>query len=129
MGYNFHSLQLGDNGLFVKAMGFKSSDHPRILSSHHQALEKMGRDSWPSPARATAGSSRPSSTRSIPTSSASSSTPSTPCSSTPSRGTGRSRATRRRAYLAILEGTPPSVEFNKAIWRWFAGRLVESHGK
>ncbi len=42
MGYNFHSLQLGDNGLFVKAMGFKSSDHPRILSSHHQALEKMG---------------------------------------------------------------------------------------
>ncbi|MGZ5499277.1 MAG: gamma-glutamyl-gamma-aminobutyrate hydrolase family protein, partial [Candidatus Aminicenantales bacterium] len=41
-GYNFHSLQLGDNGLFVKVMGFKSSDHPRILSSHHQALEKMG---------------------------------------------------------------------------------------
>ncbi|HSQ79386.1 MAG TPA: gamma-glutamyl-gamma-aminobutyrate hydrolase family protein [Candidatus Bathyarchaeia archaeon] len=37
-GYNFHSLQLGDNGLFVKTMGFKSSDHPRILSSHHQAL-------------------------------------------------------------------------------------------
>ena len=33
------------------------------------------------------------------------------------------------SFLAILEGTPPSVEFNKGIWRWFAGRLVESHAK
>jgi putative glutamine amidotransferase len=44
MGVNYHTLQLGDASLFVKTMGFKSSDHPRIRSSHHQALEKMGRD-------------------------------------------------------------------------------------
>jgi hypothetical protein len=33
------------------------------------------------------------------------------------------------SYRAILEGTPPSLEFNKAIWKWFASRLVESRGK
>jgi hypothetical protein len=35
----------------------------------------------------------------------------------------------RTSLLAILEGAPPSLEFNKRIWAWFAGRLIESHGK
>jgi len=30
---------------------------------------------------------------------------------------------------AILENAPPSFEFNTAIWRWFSGKLVASHGK
>jgi len=33
------------------------------------------------------------------------------------------------SYNAILAGTPPSLDFNKAIWKWLGGRLVESHGK
>jgi len=33
------------------------------------------------------------------------------------------------SYNAILATTPPSLEFNKAIWKWFAGRLVASHAK
>ncbi|MFO7733743.1 MAG: hypothetical protein R6X21_08840, partial [Candidatus Aminicenantes bacterium] len=26
------------------------------------------------------------------------------------------------SFRAILEGTPPSLEFNQAIWGWFGGR-------
>jgi putative glutamine amidotransferase len=33
------------------------------------------------------------------------------------------------SLLAILEETPPSTEFNRKIWGWFAGKLVESHGR
>jgi hypothetical protein len=33
----------------------------------------------------------------------------------------------RTSLRAILEGTPPSLAFNKAIWGWFAARLAASH--
>lgn len=129
MGYNFHSLQLGDNGLFVKVMGFKSSDHPRILSSHHQALEKMGRglvaiaSSRDGRVVEAVGHKQYSNVLGIQFH------PEHPLLFDPEPRHRQKPGDAPTSYLAILEGTPPSVEFNKGIWRWFAGRLVESHGK
>lgn len=129
MGYNFHSLQLGDNGLFVKVMGFKSSDHPRILSSHHQALEKMGRG------LVAIASSRDGRVveavghKQYPNVLGIQFHPEHPLLFDPEPRHRQKPGDAPTSYLAILEGTPPSVEFNKGIWRWFAGRLVESHGK
>ncbi len=129
MGYNFHSLQLGDNGLFVKDMGFKSSDHPRILSSHHQALEKMGRG------LVAIASSRDGRVveavghKQYPNVLGIQFHPEHPLLFDPEPRHRQKPGDAPTSYLAILEGTPPSVEFNKGIWRWFAGRLVESHGK
>jgi putative glutamine amidotransferase len=129
MGYNFHSLQLGDNGLFVKAMGFQSSDHPRILSSHHQALEKMGRD------LVAIASSRDGRIIEAVAHKKFSNVlgiqfhPEHPLLFDPEPRQRQKPGDSPTSYLAILEGTPPSVEFNKAIWGWFAARLIESHGK
>lgn len=128
-GYNFHSLQLGDNGLFVKAMGFKSSDHPRILSSHHQALEKMGQG------LVAIASSRDGKIveavehKTFPNVLGIQFHPEHPLLFDPEPRQRQKPGDAPTSFLAILEGTPPSVEFNKGIWRWFAGRLVESHGK
>jgi len=33
------------------------------------------------------------------------------------------------SFNAILAGTPPSIEFNKAIWKWFTAKLIASHVK
>lgn len=129
MGYNFHSLQLGDNGLFVKVMGFKSSDHPRILSSHHQALERMGRG------LVAIASSRDGRVveavghKDFPNVLGIQFHPEHPLLFDPEPRHRQKPGDAPTSYLAILEGTPPSVEFNKGIWRWFAARLVESHGK
>jgi putative glutamine amidotransferase len=129
MGYNFHSLQLGDNGLFVKAMGFKSSDHPRILSSHHQALEKMGRDLVAIASSRDGRIIEAVAHKKFPNILGIQFHPEHPLLFDPEPRQRQKPGDSPTSYLALLEGTPPSVEFNKAIWSWFAAKLVESHGK
>jgi putative glutamine amidotransferase len=129
MGYNFHSLQLGDNGLFVRAMGFKSSDHPRILSSHHQALEKMGRDLVAIASSRDGRIIEAVAHKKFPNVLGIQFHPEHPLLFNPEPRQRQKPGEAPTSYLAILEGTPPSVEFNKAIWSWFAAKLVESHGK
>jgi putative glutamine amidotransferase len=129
MGYNFHSLQLGDNGLFVKALGFKSSDHPRILSSHHQALEKMGLGLVAIASSRDGRIVEAVSHKKYPNVLGIQFHPEHPLLFDAEPRHRQKPGDTPTSFLAILEGTPPSVEFNKAIWRWFAGKLVESHGK
>ena len=126
---NFHALELGGNSKFVMAMGFKTTDHPRVLSSHHQAIKKLGKGLL---AVATSRDGKiieaaehnkypnvlgiqfhPENYRLWKTEPRYRQKPGDPLTS----------------YNAILTGAPPSLEFNKAIWKWFAGRLVEGHGR
>ena len=41
--YNLHSIKLNPEGLFVSQWGFSPDETPLILSSHHQAVEKLGK--------------------------------------------------------------------------------------
>ncbi|MEN6559383.1 MAG: gamma-glutamyl-gamma-aminobutyrate hydrolase family protein [Acidobacteriota bacterium] len=129
MGYSFHSLQLGDGSVFVKAMGFKPSDHPRVLSAHHQAIGRMGKGLV-----ATASSRDGRIVEAVqhekyPNVLGVQFHPEHPLLFDPGPRQRQKPGDAPTSFLAILEGTPPSVEFNKAIWRWFAGRLAESHGR
>jgi len=126
---NFHALELGGNSKFVMAMDFKTTDHPRVLSSHHQAIKKLGKgllvvatsrdgkiieaaehNKYPN---VLGIQFHPENYRLWKTEPRYRQKPGDPLTS----------------YNAILTGAPPSLEFNKAIWKWFAGRLVESHGR
>lgn len=129
MSYSFHSLQLGDGSVFVKEMGFKSADHPRAVSAHHQAIGRLGKDMV-----ATASSrdgrviealehKRFKSVLGVQFHPEGASLWETEPRYAVKPGDART------SYLAILEGTPPSVAFNKAIWAWFASKLVQSHGR
>jgi putative glutamine amidotransferase len=129
MGYNFHSLQLGDNGKFVKTMGFKSSDHPRILSSHHQALERMGQDLVAIASSRDGRIVEAVEHKKFPNVLGIQFHPEHYLLFDPEPRHRQKPGDPPTSYLAILEGTPPSVEFNKGIWRWFAAKLVENHGK
>jgi len=129
MSYSFHSLQLGDGSVFVKEMGFKSADHPRILSAHHQAIGRMGKD------LAATASSRDGRVieavehkkfRSVL---AVQFHPEHPGLWDAEPRYAMKPGDPRTSLRAILEGTPPSLEFNKAIWSWFGSKLVASHGK
>ena len=129
IGYNFHSLQLGNGSHFVKEMGFQPSDHPRILSSHHQAVGKMGKG------LVAVASSRDGKVveavehRKYPNVLGVQFHPEHPQLFDAEPRHTQKPGDSPTSFLAILEGTPPSLEFNKKIWSWFAGKLVESHGK
>jgi putative glutamine amidotransferase len=129
IGYNFHSLQLGDNGLFVKAMGFRSTDHPRILSSHHQALEKMGRGLVAIASSRDGRIVEAVEHKKYPCVLGVQFHPEHPLLFDAEPRHRQKPGDAPTSFLAILEGTPPSVEFNKKIWSWFAAKLVASHGK
>lgn len=129
MGVNYHTLQLGDNSLFVKAMGFKSSDHPRIRSSHHQALEKMGRD------LVAVASSRDGRVveavehKRFPNVLGLQFHPEHYLHFDADPRFRMKPGDPPTSLKAILEEAPPSAAFNKAIWTWFGSKLVESRGR
>ena len=129
LSVNFHSLQLGNGSLFVKAMSFQPSDHPLIRSSHHQAVEKMGKG------LVAVASSRDGKVVEAVEHKKYANVlgvqfhPEHPLLFDAEPRIRQKPGDTPTSFLAILEGTPPSVEFNKMIWGWFAGKLVESHGR
>ena len=129
IGYNFHSLQLGDNGLFVKAMGFRSADHPRILSSHHQALERMGRGLVAIASSRDGRIVEAVEHKKYPGVLGVQFHPEHPLLFDAEPRHRQKPGDAPTSFLAILDGTPPSLEFNKGIWAWFGGKLAASHGK
>ena len=129
MPYNFHTLLLKPKGKFTEVMGFKATDHPRILSSHHQALAKLGRG-WKTIATSRDGKvvegiehTRYPNVLGIQFH-----------TEHPMLWDTEPRFRQKpgdplTSYNAILAGTPTSLEFNKGIWTWFGARLVESRAK
>ncbi len=43
MGINLHTIQFTDHPFFGKAVSLRKNETPRILSSHHQSAEKIGK--------------------------------------------------------------------------------------
>lgn len=129
MGYNFHSLQLGSQSLFCNVMGFKAEDHPRILSSHHQAIEKIGKGLVPT-ATSRDGKVIEAVEHAV-----------FPhvlgVQFHPEHSLLWDDEPRFRlkpgdpptSLKAILEGAPPSTAFHMKIWNWLSERLTDSHGK
>ncbi len=128
IGYNFHRIRLDEKGKLCGALGFKGSDSPRVLSSHHQALEKLGLG-----LRTIAASMD----GKIPEAVEHEKYPNVlgvqfhpehrllwendPIHRLAPGDTAFS-------YKALLEGTPPSYEFNRGIWQWLGRELIKSAG-
>ncbi len=129
MVYNFHSLQLGDGSVFVKTMGFKPSDHPRVLSAHHQAIGRMGKDLVATASSRDGRVIEAIEHRKFPNVLGVQFHPEHFALWDPEPRYGTKPGEPRTSLLALLESAPPSVGFNQGIWRWFAARLVESHGR
>ena len=124
-----HKLHGKDLAVFVKVMGFQPSDHPRILSSHHQAVAKIGKG------LVAVASSRDGKVieavehKKYPNVLGVQFHPEHPLLFDAEPQHRQKPGDAPTSFRAILEGTPPSIEFNQKIWSWFAGKLVESHGK
>lgn len=129
MGPNFHTIQLGDKSLFCSAMGFKASDHPRILSSHHQATDALGKDLIPVATSRDGKIVEAVQHMRYPCVLGVQFHPEHPMLWDTEPRFRQKPGEPLTSYNAILTGTPPSLEFNKAIWAWFGARLVDSHGK
>lgn len=129
IGYNFHTIELDGQSLFVKAMGFKVADRPRILSSHHQAVGKTGKGlvavAWSRDRRVVEAVQH----KKFPNVLGVQFHPEHPLLFDAEPRHRQKPADELTSFRAILEGTPPSLEFNQAIWGWFGAKLIASHGR
>jgi putative glutamine amidotransferase len=124
----FHGIRLEEHGIFCSEMGFGTADHPRILSSHHQALEKLGKE-----------------LKVIATSMDGKIVEAVAHEKYPNvlgiqfhpenRMLWESDPVHRQApgeapfsFKGLLEGTPPSTEFNRGIWQWLGQKLIKASG-
>ena len=129
MGCNFHSLELGAGSKFCVAMGFKTSDHPRILSWHHQDVGTLGKG------LVVVATSRDGKVveavehREYPNVLGTQFHPEFPQLWDTTPIFREKPGDPLTSGNAILAGSPPSLPFNKAIWAWFAAKLKESHGR
>ncbi len=127
MAYNFHTLNLRGKGEVAKELGFKRTDHPKVLSSHHQALGLLGKG-W-----LTIATSRDGKVveaiehQKFPNVLGIQFHPEHPMLWDTEPRFRQKPGDPLTSYNAILAGTPGSLEFNKAIWNWFGGKLKASH--
>lgn len=129
MSYSFHSLQLGDGSVFVKEMGFKSADHPRALSAHHQAIGRLGKGLVATASSRDGRVMEAVEHRTFKSVLGVQFHPEHYGLWDAEPRYAMKPGDARTSLRAILESTPPSLEFNKAIWAWFGSKLVASHGK
>ncbi len=129
MGVSYHTLQLGDDSLFVKAMGFKSADHPRIRSSHHQAVEKLGKGLVATASSRDGRVVEAVEHRKYPNVLGVQFHPEHYLHFDAEPRFRMKPGDAPTSLRAVLEAAPPSAAFNKAIWTWLSSRLAESHGR
>jgi putative glutamine amidotransferase len=129
IGVSYHSLQLGNGSVFVKQMGFQPSDHPRIRSSHHQAVEKPGKGLVATASSRDGKVIEAVEHKKYPNVLGVQFHPEHYLHFDSEPRFRQKPGDAPTSLRAILEGTPPSFEFNKKIWVWFSGKLVESRGK
>ncbi len=126
MPQNFHKIRLEGHGTFCSEMGFATADHPRILSSHHQALKELGKG-----------------LKVIATSMDGKIVEAVAHEKFPNvlgiqfhpenRMLWEGDPVHRQSpgdapfsFKGLLEGTPPSTAFNRGIWRWLGQKLIET---
>jgi putative glutamine amidotransferase len=123
-----HPIRLEEKGKFCALMGFKSSDHPYILSAHHQQVGKMGKG-FKIAATSLDGKVveaiehskfpnvlgvqfHPEATKLWKTEDKVRFTP---------------QDKESISLRSILENHPPSVEFHRKLWSWFCQKLKENY--
>lgn len=124
--YSFHSLSLREDGLFCRELGFKASDHPRILSAHHQALDALARG-WKAVATSRDGKIVEAMEHKVfPAVVGIQFHPEVRTLYEDEPKIVERPDAAATSYRGLLAGSPPSVEFHRKLWSWFAAALKTS---
>lgn len=126
---HMHAIKLLNAGLFVREWGFGSADTPYIVSAHHQAVKKPGKGLQVIATSLDGKIVEAIAHTRYPHVLGVQFHPESRSLWDRSR-TGRvTLAEKETSYFEIMENHPPSLEFHKKIWSWFAEKLQAHHLK
>lgn len=125
--YNLHAIKLAADGLFVRQWGFAAAATPIILSSHHQALDRIGKGFKVIASSLDGRIPEAVIHRDFPNVLGIQFHPEFPLLWDPAfRGRFTPTDQEATCLLTVLEEKQPSLDFNKKIWSWLGTKLRES---
>ncbi|MDW3229445.1 MAG: gamma-glutamyl-gamma-aminobutyrate hydrolase family protein [Acidobacteriota bacterium] len=125
-GYNFHWIKLLPDKFFVKTLGFSSNDKPRILSSHHQAIGKLGKGFEVVASSPDGKVIEAIHHTKFPKVLGVQFHPEHYRLWDKSLQVRMNPDDKPFSYWEILTGNPPSLEFHQSIWAWFSEAMKEN---
>ena len=127
--YNFHWIKLLPDGFFVKVLGFSENDHPRILSSHHQAVKKLGKGFKVIAVSPDGKIVEAIHHTQFPNVLGIQFHPENYRLWDEKFQIRLSPGDKPFSYWEILKNNPPSLEFHHKIWEWFAETMKKNHNR
>lgn len=127
---NIHPVKLREKGIFCAELGFKKEDQPYILSSHHQAVGKLGKGFKIAATSLDGKVVEAIEHERFPNVLGIQFHPEAVDiwgSEVIFRLTPRDK--EEKSYLIFLQDHPPSLAFHQKIWSWFSQKLLEFHEK
>jgi len=123
--YHLHPIKLETEGKFIKEFGFKVEDTPRILSSHHQAVDKLGKGMAVIATSVDGKVIEAIEHKKYPNVLGVQFHPEIPSLYDQDEKRKITPGDQKAVTcLSILENNPPSLAFHKKIWAWFAEKLA-----
>lgn len=127
-GYNLHPIKLLPQGRFSRELGFTEADTPFILSAHHQAVENLGKGLRVAATTLDGKVVEAVDHASYPNVLGIQFHPEFPVLWNPEASDALTPSdTRPFSPYAELTNNPPSLEFHKKLWAWFAETLTVFH--
>ena len=126
--YSWHSIKFDGTSKFRQFVSLKTGDRPYVSSSHHQAVDQLGKDLWISATSLDGKIAEVIEHKTFPNVLG--------VQFHPERFSIWEGAPKFRfspqdkeavTLMSFLEGHPPSLEFHKKIWAWLSQRLQEYH--
>jgi putative glutamine amidotransferase len=122
--YHLHPIKLESEGKFIKEFGFKVEDTPRILSSHHQAVDKLGKGMTVIATSIDGKVIEAIEHKKYPNVLGIQFHPEFPSLYDQDEKHKITPEDQKAiSSLSILENNPPSLAFHKKIWSWFSEKL------
>lgn len=123
-----HPILLSENGKFVQDFGYRTEDHPSVISAHHQALGKLGKglkiNATSMDGRIIEGIEH----KTYPNVLGVQFHPDFPeLWNTDFVFRWSPQDQEKASFLSLLEKNPPSLEFNTKIWTWFCAKMAAYH--
>jgi len=126
--YNLHPITLSPEGIFVKRFGFSAQDTPLICSSHHQAVDDLGKGMEVSAATLDGQIIEAIQHKKYQNVLGIQFHPEFPILWDPEASFLFSPQDEKEfTPLETLKNTPPSFSFHKKIWEWFSDSLKKFH--
>jgi putative glutamine amidotransferase len=127
-GYNLHPIRLLPQSLFVRDLGFADTDTPYILSAHHQAAENLGKGLQVAATSLDGKVVEAVTHKEYRNVLGIQFHPEFPVLwDADTQDNLTPTDTSPFSAYSVLEDNPPSLEFHKKLWAWFAETLANFH--